>query len=340
MKRLKKIGSLKYTFYILLLLAVSSVIGTIVPQGRDAAFYVHVYGRQAAKLMLFLKADDFYRSAFFYTVLFLLALNLTICVINSINRSLFRNRKKTALFLVHLSILLVFTGALVSAFTKFSDFQKLRPGEKVVLSGGVSGPEFRRFEIEYYPDSDQVKDYRSIVSLKNDDGTARECFVKVNHPVHDHGFAVYQAGFEAMARMRLTISHAGKTVWQGDAEQGKRIDFDKKHGLSAEIAEFIPDAVINGNRIELHSYRLKEAALLIQIYKDDKLISESWTSNSEHLNKIFRSQEIVFDYRIEDLRISFATVFHVLKDPGLNLVWSGFICLFVGIILFLLNKKF
>ncbi len=339
-KLIKKAGSLKYTIFLLLSLAVVSGIGTFIPQGEDPAFYVHNYGRTGAVLIRFFQADRFYQGFIFYMLLFLLALNLLACVLNSLKPKIFQDKRKRALFLVHLSILFVFTGSVLSRFARFSEYQKVRPGEKITFVRGLPGIEFRRFEIKYYPHSDRVRLYRSIVRIPAGEKGGESRVIEVNHPLSYKGFVIYQDGFEPFARMHLTNRHAGRLIWQGLAVQGQRINIDKRKGLYVKVADFIPDARVVGHKIMLISYRLKDAAILVRIYKKDSLVTERWISNNKRLNAIFRPDSVVFDFKITDLRTEFATIVHVLKDPGVKVVWGGFICLFVGIVLFLINKTF
>ena len=73
--------SLKLTMFLLISLAVISIIGTIVPQGTPAPEYLATIGQ--TKLQLYQKAGffDMYHSWWFILLLYLLTVNLTACSI-------------------------------------------------------------------------------------------------------------------------------------------------------------------------------------------------------------------------------------------------------------------
>ncbi|MCG2711125.1 MAG: cytochrome c biogenesis protein ResB [Candidatus Omnitrophica bacterium] len=83
MRIFKKIGSLKITLTILLALAFSSILGTLISQGQSDQFYMQKYGLKTGSMILFLQADDFFNSIYYNLLLFCLALNLFLCTINS-----------------------------------------------------------------------------------------------------------------------------------------------------------------------------------------------------------------------------------------------------------------
>ncbi|MCB2183063.1 MAG: cytochrome c biogenesis protein ResB [Desulfobulbaceae bacterium] len=74
-------ASVKLALLVLFLLAISSVIGTVIPQNSPAETYVKMYGENMARLFQTLDIPDMYNSWWFVTLLILLALNLIVCTI-------------------------------------------------------------------------------------------------------------------------------------------------------------------------------------------------------------------------------------------------------------------
>jgi cytochrome c biogenesis protein len=72
-------ASVKLALVILFLIAVTSIIGTIIPQKESAEFYINNFGPQMAQLFAVLDIVDMYNSWWFIGLLFLLAFNLIIC---------------------------------------------------------------------------------------------------------------------------------------------------------------------------------------------------------------------------------------------------------------------
>lgn len=72
------LSSLKLTIVLLILIIVLSVIGTLIPQGEEPAFYQNYFARWSG-LILSLQLDHLYRSSLFLSVTFLFLLNILFC---------------------------------------------------------------------------------------------------------------------------------------------------------------------------------------------------------------------------------------------------------------------
>ena len=77
----KFFASVKLAIVLLILLAVASVIGTLIPQGRPPAEYAARYG-QLAGLFTGLQLTSLYHSGWYLVLLFFLALNTIVCTVS------------------------------------------------------------------------------------------------------------------------------------------------------------------------------------------------------------------------------------------------------------------
>jgi cytochrome c biogenesis protein len=77
--------SLRLTVILLLTLAITSVIGTLLPQNEDPAAYRQAFGEAGYKLLSFLDLFDMYHSWWFQLLLFLLAVNIVACSIHRLS---------------------------------------------------------------------------------------------------------------------------------------------------------------------------------------------------------------------------------------------------------------
>ena len=75
-------ASVKLALVTLFLIAVTSIIGTVIPQKEAAEFYISRYGPKTAQFFAILDIPDMYNSWWFLALLFLLAFNLIICSID------------------------------------------------------------------------------------------------------------------------------------------------------------------------------------------------------------------------------------------------------------------
>ncbi len=72
-------ASVKLALFTLFILAVTSIIGTVIPQGKPPQFYYQEFGEGTARLFQVLDFQDMYNSWWFLTLLMLFSMNLIIC---------------------------------------------------------------------------------------------------------------------------------------------------------------------------------------------------------------------------------------------------------------------
>jgi cytochrome c biogenesis protein len=87
--------SLKLTIFLLILLAIVSIIGTIITQNATRDEYIERYGIELYKILNFFELFDMYHSWWFSTILLLLVINLISCSIQRFHstwRQLFKKR--------------------------------------------------------------------------------------------------------------------------------------------------------------------------------------------------------------------------------------------------------
>jgi len=72
-------ASVKLTITVLLLLAATSVIGTLIPQNAEPVVYVRTYGEFACRMLYVFDLFDMYHSWWFRTIIGLLTANIAVC---------------------------------------------------------------------------------------------------------------------------------------------------------------------------------------------------------------------------------------------------------------------
>ena len=78
------LASVKLALFLLFTLAVTSIIGTIIPQNEAPGLYVQLYGANLARLMQTLDIPDMYNAWWFMVLLALFSLNLIVCSLERI----------------------------------------------------------------------------------------------------------------------------------------------------------------------------------------------------------------------------------------------------------------
>ena len=74
-------SSVKLALFTFFILAITSIIGTVIPQGKEMDFYVQTFGAGTAKLFQILNVPDMYNSWWFVSLLVVFSINLIVCTI-------------------------------------------------------------------------------------------------------------------------------------------------------------------------------------------------------------------------------------------------------------------
>ena len=75
-------ASIRLTIGLLISLAATSIIGTLIPQNQDPAAYVQAFGQFAFELFTIFGLFDMYHSWWFQTLILLLTANIFVCSID------------------------------------------------------------------------------------------------------------------------------------------------------------------------------------------------------------------------------------------------------------------
>ena len=86
--------SLKFCIILFLIIAVYSIIGTVIPQGMDLEFYLHQY-KTFGSLMAFLQFDHVYSSIIYIGIVFVFIINLVGCTLKILPVQLKRIDRKS-----------------------------------------------------------------------------------------------------------------------------------------------------------------------------------------------------------------------------------------------------
>lgn len=246
--------SMRFGIILLVLIALCSVFGSVIAQGREIAWYAETYP-SAYMLLLGLGLDHVFSTWYFVLMMALLGLNLTLCSIvrvrsvagmgeklipaaaarpsqplsksgrEALEAYLKKRRcKMTAVgtarvysrdlfgrygsFLTHLSILLtIIFGAAGLYLPQIRDMDCM-PGESVTMPDGT--------EIavsSFYIENDRGElDFTSDISItlaKN--GQRREGSIRVNHPLSNGPYKVYQQNYGTAGKINVTNPENGGT---------------------------------------------------------------------------------------------------------------------------------
>lgn len=380
-------ASVKLALAALIVLSMTSIIGTLIEQNKGSDHYIEKYGATLAQLFELLDFTSMYNSWWFISLLFLFALNLVVCSIERlpgvwhtvaeknpeidaghlkkmagaqtietrlpvtaatelVQKILADNGWKKftlrstadsvvffvqqgawtrlAVYVVHLSILIILAGAIIGTLFGFKAFVYLPEGrstenvyrqgsrEPIPLDFQVRGDSFRK---SFYANG-MVKQHHAdltVIDPKRDEPYRKSIFV--NDPLSYGGLSFYMGDSFPIEEYSVIISNR-----QTGAEQIFRVppqqDFSWPEGeVTAHIKELIRDA--DGNvqraRISLSSDPAKGA-------------TESWIDNNSAATMALEGEEFILRFRQLSSVLLLAN-----KDPGVNIVFAGFLLMMAGL---------
>jgi len=384
-------ASVKLTIVVLLILAVTSIIGTLIPQNKAPFDYLQSYGEGLFRFFELLDLFDMYHSWWFRLLILLLTINLVVCslnrfkatwkivakrdyrikrprldyfkdkivfTVNSPPDTLYRiygriiakhfpryHREQTntsffilgdrgrwtrlGVYLVHLSVIILFIGALIGSVFGFNGYVTIPEGKSVDYirlekTGKIKPLGFsvrcNDFHVSFYP-SGVPKEYRSSLSIIEDGREVIRRDVVVNDPLRYRGINFYQSSYGVVSPDRAVLSIL-------DTQTMKRIRIEAT--LNQTIALPGSEGYFKLIRFESNIHKLGPAFLIERIKKDGER-ENFWIL--ARFPRFDRMRHGRFMFSIEEYPKRYYTGLQVNKDPGVYIVYSGFVLMLIGFII-------
>ena len=384
--------SVRLTIVILLTLAATSIIGTLIPQNQEPADYFQAFGGFLYRLFDIFGLFDMYHSWWFQLLMVLLTINIIVCSIDRIsaNRRIlfvkkptfslarFRNFKRKeqfkddrstdqlqevcqafvkrnfrhshmettdagyaiygekgrwtrfGVYTVHLSVVLLLVGGLIGSIFGFDGWVNIPEGESVSQIRLRSQAQVLQldfeircddFDVSFY-DTGAPKEFRSSLTILEQGREVLKKDIIVNDPLRYKGVNMFQSSYGQIPSDKLVLSFTStKTgmIYSMDASPNQLLTIPEKLGTfvlkelrrSAKFKSIdIGDAYVgiltppNGDPVEI--------ILPARFPSFDKM----------------RKGEVVIAVAEQVQR--FYTGLQVTRDPGVWVVYSGFILMIIG----------
>jgi cytochrome c biogenesis protein len=384
--------SVRLTIVILLTLAATSIIGTLIPQNQEPADYFQAFGGFLYRLFDIFGLFDMYHSWWFQLLIVLLTINIIVCSIDRIsaNRRIlfvkkptfslarFRNFKRKeqfkddrstdqlqevcqafvkrnfrhshmettdagyaiygekgrwtrfGVYTVHLSVVLLLVGGLIGSIFGFDGWVNIPEGESVSQIRLRSQAQVLQLDFEIRCDDFDVsiydtgapKEFRSSLTILEQGREVVKKDIIVNDPLRYKGVNMFQSSYGQIPSDKLVLSFTStKTgmIYSMDASPNQLLTIPEKLGTfvlkelrrSAKFKSIdIGDAYVgiltppNGDPVEI--------ILPARFPSFDKM----------------RKGEVVIAVAEQVQR--FYTGLQVTRDPGVWVVYSGFILMIIG----------
>jgi hypothetical protein len=297
--------SVRLAVVLLLLLTALSILATLVPQGREPAFYFHNYPPLLARLITALGYTNFFKSWLFLIPSVLFFANLAVCAVDRIAGRLRRKaRRRYGPDLVHLGLLLLIVGALLSTWGRWDDSFYLGKGDSIDLQG------YHLKLLDYvdqrYEDG-RPKDWVSTVEATRGQQVLQAAYrIEVNRPLRLRGLKIYQSSFRREDTAWLTDPHGG----QGE--------------LPMRDGQY---------------FEWQGAILYFAGIQDGKAVFERWEGHSLTETLSLAEAQPVGPFTILRLSSRELTGLKAVKDPGFIPVLAALLVVIAGLALTFIQKS-
>ena len=384
--------SIKLTIVLLISLAATSIVGTLIPQNEDPAAYVQAFGEFAFQLFSVLGLFDMYHSWWFQTLILLLTANIVVCSIDrmsatwkivfakkpSFNASRFSSLKnkeafddnrspeqlkklylpllgrsfrrsclqktekgffifgekgrwtRLGVYVVHSSVIFLLVGGLIGSIFGFDGYVNIPEGEAVssirIRNGGKPLPldfEIRcdDFDVTFY-DSGMPKEYRSSLTIVANGQPVLNKDIIVNDPLRYKGVNMFQSSYGKLPPNEATLNFASKKtgrVYSQKAVVGATIVLPEKMGTFVlegiqSSASYRGQNIGDALRGKLTPVEGKPAEILLPL-------------RFPSFDKMRRGEQVI---SVAKLKQRFYTGLQVTSDPGVGMVYLGFILMILG----------
>ncbi len=230
---------------------------------------------------------------------------------------------RCGVYIVHLSILVIFAGAMVGQFLGFKGFMLLPESEATTMvrntqSSGIINLDFEVqcdfFDIEFYQNG-MPKEYLSGLSILENGKKVLSQKIEVNTPLKYQGITFYQASYQPLPNtFTVTIADPKET-----AAHSFIVPFQQKESWPEKNITF---GVLN---TEKQFNKIRRIKVWIKAGKDKAKIVTVIPGKEFQLNK---KSDIIFT-----VDQAYATGLQVAKDPGVWLVYLGCLLMLFGLYL-------
>ncbi|MDA8429883.1 MAG: cytochrome c biogenesis protein ResB [Geobacteraceae bacterium] len=397
--------SLKLTIFLLISLALTSIIGTILPQGQLPPEYVAQISSMKLEIYSKLGFFDMYHSWWFITLLYVFSLNLISCSIkrlphvfkfisepvlvlsDSMRNSSSQKKEITftaspdkakdrltefiskefatpiitehngefhlfsqksvwsrlGVYVVHLSILVIFIGAIIGSLFGFKGFVTILEGSGITSVQTNNGKQIPlgfelfcdKFNVTFY-NTGAPKEFRSTLTvLKNGKPVPSRTKVKVivNDPLTYNGITFYQSSYgqatESSEYYFTMTPRSGGSSDKFAIHEGEQITLKdgttfKLLEVTQEVRQFMPEFSGPAARVEV-GYKGKAPQTFIVLKNYPEINAQ-------------RGDDLIFSYDGSNARMY--TGLQFAKDPGVEIVWLGCFLMVAGLIIaFFLSHK-
>ena len=230
----------------------------------------------------------------------------------------------------HVSLLIFIFGLILTNMLGFETIHIAHKGDVFKAPGANFYVRVDKFWSENYRGSEKVSDWKTQLTILENNKEIRTAVIEVNHPFTYKGISFYQAAFgndwQGAAELTIKAEKAadGKELGEFTAKvkDGFSIPDEK---LFVRVGAFLPDfAITEDGRFYSRTQRLNNPAAYLEVY-DDKgnFMFRTWTfafyPTLQHVTR-----ENPYRFYLTGYTAPEFTGLEISYDPGVPIAYSGF----------------
>ncbi|MCK4987817.1 MAG: cytochrome c biogenesis protein ResB [Desulfobacterales bacterium] len=398
----KAFASVKLTIVLLLTLAATSIIGTLIPQNETPVAYVQAFGEFGYRLFALLGVFDMYSSWWFRSLILLLTANIVVCSIDRLqftwkiifarhpkfNIARFRRFKRKeefkaerapdrlkniypsivarrfgyhrvedtdegfavygesgrwtrlGVYIVHFSVVLLLIGGLIGSIFGFDGFVNIPEGESVRTIQLRNNPKKLQLDFEVrcddfnvtFYDTGAPKEFRSSLTILKQGKPVYQKDIIVNDPLQYEGIRFFQSSYGNLPPNEVMLNFTSKATgmnYSQKAAVNKQIVIPGNLGTFA-LKQFTRAADFRGQNIG-------EAFIGVLTPPNGSPVEVTLPLRFPRFDRMRKGDVVI---AIADYLPRYYTGLQVSRDPGVWVVYTGFILMIIGIyITFFMSHK-
>lgn len=250
----------------------------------------------------------------------------------------------------HISLLIVIFGGLVTMLFGYRTFAIAHQGDVLRLPGADFAVRVNKFWSENYKNSERVMDWRTELTVIENDKEILTKTIEVNAPLRYKGYSLYQSAFgtdwQGAARVTLALFRADGTAlgeFVGTVDDGFAVPSEN---IFVKIGAFLPDFALTENLIAYsRTQRLENPAVFVEIYDAQGLrLMRTWAFSRPEMQRFWETTmarvggETPYRIKLVGMTAPEFTGLQITKDPGRPIVYFGFLFVIVGLLVHMYFK--
>ena len=389
----KLFASVKLTIVLLLTLATTSIIGTLIPQNEAPMAYFETFGAFLYRIFSLLGFFDMYHSWWFRALILLLVVNIVICSIDRLQttwktifvrhprfnpgryrqlknrieynhdteaerlktlyqpiiarRFRYQRTEETAegfaiygergrwtrlgVYVVHFSVVLLLIGGLIGSIFGFEGFVNIAEGESVqsiqLRNSNQKlqlGFEVRcdDFYVDFY-DTGAPKEFRSSLTILKQGKTVVQKDIIVNDPLRYEGISFFQSSYGNLPPSEVILNFTSKDTGM---LYSKRASLNTPIVIPEDLGTFVLQK--HARQANFRGHNIGEAFMGTLTPPNGGPVEVTLPLKFPSFDRMRKGNVFI---AVADFVPRYYTGLQVSRDPGVWVVYVGFILMIIGI---------